>query len=84
MKTSSKALILGKDRNVSGGNNWLVTLKGTKRKPLDRQVTEYIDIRKVKTSNKAFILGKDRYVSADIFNSKEEWFSHRSQWDIVG
>ena len=70
--------------SVNPGKNWLVTLKGTKRKPLDRQVTEYIDIRKVKTSNKAFILGKDRYVSAEIFNSKDEWFSHTSQWDIVG
>ena len=70
--------------SVNHGKNWLVTLKGTKRKPLDRQVTEFIDIRKVKTSNKAFILGKDRYVSADIFNSKDEWFSHTSQWDIVG
>ena len=68
----------------SPGSNWLVTLKGTKRKPLDRQVTEYIDIRKVKTSSKAFILGKDRNVSAEIFNSKEEWYSHTSQWDIVG
>ena len=65
-------------------HDWLVTLRGTNRKPLDRQVTEYIEIRKVKTKGQAYIQGKDRDVSKDIFNSKEEWFSHTSQWDSVG
>ena len=64
--------------------DWIVTLRGTNRKPLDRQVTEFIDIRKVKTRGKVSILGKDREVSRDVFNSKEEWYSHTSQWDTVG
>ena len=63
--------------------DWLVTLRGTHRKPLDRQVTEFIDIRKVRTRGKAAILGKDREVSREIFNSKEEWYSHTSQWGTV-
>ena len=71
------------DRN-NPGSNWLVTLRGNKRKPLDRQVTEYIEIRKAKTKGKAFIRGKDRDVSTDVLNSKEEWYSHTNQWDVVG
>ena len=71
------------DRN-NPGSNWLVTLRGNNRKPLDRQVTEYIEIRKAKTKGKAFIRGKDRDVSTDVFNSKEEWYSHTNQWDVVG
>ena len=61
-----------------------MSVTGSHRKPLDRQVSEFIGIRKAKTSGKAKVEGKEMKLAKEVFNSKEEWFSHSSQWDVVG
>ena len=38
--------------------DWVTTISGTHRKPINRQVKEMINIRKVKKSGKAKIGGK--------------------------
>ena len=43
--------------------NWLVTLRYTNRKPLDRQVTEYIDIRNEKLGVRPSYEGRTRCIN---------------------
>ena len=44
--------------------------------PINRQVKEMINIRKVKKSGKAKIGEKEIKISKEIFITKVEWYSH--------
>ena len=66
------------------GADWKVTLGNSYRKPLERQVGEYIGIRKAKTTGRGRVGNRDIEIDNQVFNSKEEWYSHTSQWDTVG
>ena len=66
------------------GADWKVTLCNNYRKPLERQVGEYIGIRRAKTAGRGRVGNRDIEVSNQVFNTKEEWYSHTSQWDVVG
>ena len=61
------------------GADWKVTLKDTFRKPLERQISEFIGIRKAKTLGQGRVGSKEMKISTDVFNTKEEWYSHTSQ-----
>ena len=61
--------------------DWLWSLNGSYRK--DRQLSEFSAIRRLKTQGVAQINGKEIEISKEVFNSKEEWFSHVGQWDVV-
>ena len=63
--------------------DWLWSLNGSYRKALDRQLSEFSAIRRVKTQGVVQLNGKETKISKELFNSKEEWFSHVGQWDIV-
>ena len=64
--------------------DWEFSLEGNFTKPLDREVNEFIRIRRAKCSGQARIQGERTKVAREVFNSKEEWYSHVSQRDIVG
>ena len=66
------------------GADWPAGIGGQHRKPLNRQVSEYVKIREAKTTGMAIIGGRETAISRELFNSKEEWYSHTSQWDTVG
>ena len=63
--------------------DWLWSLNGSYRKALDKQLSLYSVIRIVKTQGVVQLNGKETKISKELFNSKEEWFSHVGQWDIV-
>ena len=56
--------------------DWVTTICGTHRKPINRQVKEIINIRKAKKCGKAKIGEKEIKISKEVFNTKEEWYSH--------
>ena len=62
--------------------DWEFSINGSYRKPLTRQLSEFSEIRKAKSRGIANFNGKEIKVSK-LFNSKEEWFSHISHWDVV-
>ena len=64
-------------------NDWIVTIDGIHRKPLNRQVKESINIKKVKAGVPIKVGERKMTVSKNIFNSKEEYFSHTNEWDGV-
>ena len=66
------------------GADWRATLTGNFRKPLDRQVSEFIGIRRARVLGQGRVGTKDIEVDKTVFNTKDEWFSHSSQWDVVG
>ena len=59
-------------------------VQGTFRKPLARQIGEFLNIRKAKVLGKTRIKGKEVEVKQEVYNTKEEWFSHCTLWDTVG
>ena len=63
---------------------WEFSVSGGYKKPLERQVSEFAAIRRAKTVGKAHFNGKEVEVETTIYNTKDEWFSHTSQWDVVG
>ena len=92
MKSQSHKSWMGEHvREAHGGSwnkespheEWEFSLEGNFRKPLDREVNEFIRIRRAKCSGQARIQGERTKVAREVFNSKEEWYSHVSQWDIV-
>ena len=66
------------------GADWKVTLCNRYRKPLERQIGEFIGIRRAKVLGQGKVGNKLIEVSKEVFNAKKEWFSHTSQWDAVG
>ena len=64
-------------------DDWIVSISGQYRKPLDRQVAEFLGIRKAKNLGRGLIKGKERKVSKNVFNTKDEWFSHVSEHIIL-
>ena len=78
-------------REVHGGNwtkdkpweDWDFTLNESHRKPLDRQLSEFINIRKAKTLGSIIIDGKETKISKELYNTKDEWFSHVNSWDTI-
>ena len=66
------------------GADWKTTLCETFRKPLERQVSEFLGIRRAKTFGQGRVGREIREVNNEVFNTKEEWYSHTSQWDVVG
>ena len=64
-------------------NDWIVTIDGIHRKPLNRQVKESINIKKVKAGVPIKVGERRMTVSKNIFNSKEEYFSHTNEWDGI-
>ena len=52
------------------------SLTSTHRKPLNRQISEFSAIRRAKTQGVALFNGKKIEVKKEVFNSKDEWFSH--------
>ena len=62
---------------------WDFSLSGGYKKPLERQLSEFSAIRRAKTQGKAKFNGKDLEVDTVIHNTKDEWFSHTSHWDVV-
>ena len=66
------------------GADWKVTLCNRYRKPLERQIGEFIGIRRAKVLGQGKVGNKLIEVDKEVFNTKEEWFSHTSQWDAVG
>ena len=64
--------------------DWEFSLNGTHRKPLNRQISEFSAIRRAKTQGVALFNGKKIEVKKEVFNSKDEWFSHISHWDVIG
>ena len=66
------------------GQDWVASLGGQHQKPLERQVTESIQIRKTKISSLVMVGGKETRVQKEVFNSKEEWYSHTNMWNSVG
>ena len=58
-------------------------MDGIHRKPLSRQVKESINIKKVKAGVPIKVGERKMTVSKNIFNSKEEYFSHTNEWDGV-
>ena len=74
----------GEHNSQDIGADWKVTLCNNYRKPLERQVGEYIGICRAKTAGRGRVGNRDIEVSSQVFNTKEEWYSHSSQWDVVG
>ena len=66
------------------GHDWVASVGGDHTKPLERQVKESIRIRKAKINGRATLQGKEIEVDKEVFNTKEEWYSHTSMWDTVG
>ena len=65
-------------------DNWTFNVQSTFRKPLARQVGEFLNIRKAKVLGTTRMKGKEVEVQREVYNNKDEWFSHCSQWDTVG
>ena len=64
--------------------DWLFEVGDSFKKPLARQVDEFRRIRMAKGEGVAVLGGKMTNVSKEIYNSKDEWYSHSTQWDSVG
>ena len=64
-------------------SDWIVTVDGSHKKPLNRQVKESINIKKVRGGVQLRVLNSKVTVSKEIFNSKDEFFSHTNEWDGV-
>ena len=64
--------------------DWEFSINKSFKKPLTRQLSEFSAIRKAKCKGLADFNGKEINISKSIFNTKEEWFSHISHWDVVG
>ena len=63
--------------------DWNFDVESKFQRPLERQINEGIRIRRAKLLKKARIGGKMTDVSGELFNSKDEWNSHVTEWDIV-
>ena len=63
--------------------DWDFSISGSYRKPLSRQLAEFLNIRKAKTRGTTQFQGKEVTIKKEVFNTKEEWFSHISHWDVV-
>ena len=74
----------GLHNEANPGLDWVASLGGQHPKPLERQVKEMIEIKKAKSQGVARINGKEEKVNKEVFNTKDEWYSHTSMWDVVG
>ena len=73
----------GRWSEESPWEDWQFSVAEVYKKPLNRQIAEFSAIRKAKTMGIAKFGGKEIKVSQEVFNSKEEWFSHISHWDTI-
>ena len=64
-------------------SEWIVSIDGAHRKPLNRQVKESINIKKARDGVQLKVLNRKVTVAKDVFNSKDEFFSHTNEWDSV-
>ena len=64
-------------------NDWIVTIDGVHRKALNRQVKESINIKKAKGGIPIKVGTKKITVSKEVFNTKEEFYSHTNEWDSL-
>ena len=53
------------------------------RNPLNRQIKESINIKKSRGGVQLKVLNRKVTVAKDVFNSKDEFFSHTNEWDSV-
>ena len=63
--------------------DWNFCVESKFQRPLERQINEGIRIKRAKLLKKARIGGRMTDVSGELFNSKDEWNSHVTEWDIV-
>ena len=57
--------------------DWNFELESTFQRPLNRQLNEVVRIRRARIGG---ILVE---VSKDLYNTKNEWHSHVTEWDLV-
>ena len=73
----------GEWKNEHPWEDWNFDVESKFQRPLERQINEGIRIRRAKWRKRARIGGRMTEVSGELFNSKKEWNSHVTEWDIV-
>ena len=73
----------GKWTEEAPWQDWEFSISESYKKPLQKQIAEFSAIRRAKTMGMATFNGKSIKVAQQVFNTKEEWFSHISHWDTV-